>query len=176
MKEVGLDLSFVLDKLFFADISHAVDENAAVVNASIIKIFDCDRFKPIAPPAELLELWKKDFGSVTTQYSKGIYLLHKLLCDFGNNMSLIPHGTNIPIYARIVNALKSFFSTAMNKHKEAIEGDWDTSQYGTMLSNAEFIVDVMMQRVAVKIFEKNVPELDEHSVRLKSMLWTLTYS
>lgn len=166
---MGLDLSFVLDKLFFADISNAVDDAANVLNEAIIKIFDKEEFRPAAPPVDCVEIWKKDFGIVNVQCSTGIYLFHKLLFDFGTNMSLV---ISIPLYKRIVSALRSFFSTLLNKHLELIEGDLETKQYSTMMVNANFVIDVIMPRVSVQLssikFERSLPELEEHRVRLKS--------
>jgi hypothetical protein len=177
LKEVGLDLSFVLDKLFFADISHAVDENAGVLNESIIKIFDNERFRPTTPPADCLEIWNKDFGSVKVQCSNGIYLFYKLIHDFGSNMDLV---ISIPLFKRIVSGLRSFFSTLLNKHLEVIEGVWETRQYSTMLVNANLVIDVIMPRVSVELssikFEMRIPELEEHRIRLKSIIFTRSNS
>jgi hypothetical protein len=69
---VGLDLSFVLDKLFFADISNAVDDAANVLNEAIIKIFDKEEFRPAAPPDGRIWIWMGGLGCGVIIISYGL--------------------------------------------------------------------------------------------------------
>lgn len=62
LKDVGLDLSFVLDKLFFADIVQAIEEHASFLNDIIHGFLDAEKFGRCSPPSDHVHQWKADFG------------------------------------------------------------------------------------------------------------------
>lgn len=178
LKEVGLDLSFVLDKLFFLDIAKAIEDHSISLTENVIKIFANDDFKPCIPSADTEKCWTKDFrifqanlAGVELRLSNGLYKFHKLLIDFGTDMSLV---ISIPLYGKIVSSLKSFFSACLNKQMELFEREWTVVQYSTMLMNAEFVVESLMPKIANQLatikFDRPIPELEEHRLKLKSLL------
>lgn len=57
---------------------------------------------------------------------------------------------------------------------ELFEREWTVVQYSTMLMNAEFVVESLMPKIANQLatikFDRPIPELEEHRLKLKSLL------
>ncbi len=65
LKESGLDLSFVLDKLFYQDLIEAIDKHARKCEESVVKALTKDSFVAISSSIlkdDVRDEWDKDFG------------------------------------------------------------------------------------------------------------------
>ncbi|KAJ3221573.1 exocyst complex component exo84 [Clydaea vesicula] len=189
LKEVGLDLSFVLDKLFFFDIGKAIDAQASLLNEVILRSFLREEFVLCAPKGEFEIIWKKDFGimkqnpllifsfinfaeGTDMKFTRSVYELYKLLIDFGDDMSLV---ISVPLYGRVVSALKAFFATYINRMLELFENmEWKNKQYYAMMVNGNFIVDLLIPKISLQLskirFDRPIPELEEQRLKLKTVV------
>ncbi|KAJ3080588.1 exocyst complex component exo84, partial [Quaeritorhiza haematococci] len=168
LRDVGLDVSFVLDKLFFDDIVRAIDEHAQRCTERILKSFAKEKFLAIPPPPELSDRWEREFGDLRFRQGHSVYDFYTILVGFGEDMRLM---MSISLYSKIVSCLKDFFTTYLRKLFEMLDRDWSNRQYLTMLVDAKFTVEDLMPKVAAQLasiwFDRPVPELEEHRIRLR---------
>ncbi|KAI9344811.1 hypothetical protein DFJ73DRAFT_839749 [Zopfochytrium polystomum] len=172
LRQVGLDLTFVLEQLFHRDVVAAIEDYRARAKLNIVRFIKEDTFvfvKDVGLKEPASEDDHFDFGSATTT---SVYQFYNLLMEFGADMGLL---VSISLYAKIIWCLTDFFSTFVSTVLEVISGSSTNRQGFAMLSNCRFIVEKMMPRVAQHLavrFERSIPELDEQGKRLAAAIDT----
>ncbi|KAJ3218340.1 exocyst complex component exo84 [Dinochytrium kinnereticum] len=169
LKDVGLDLHFVLDHLFFSDIVRAIENYATMINGQIVKEVENDNFEILTrKPIQFQDLEINDLEG--KKVSKSVFALFDLLLVFGSDMSLL---ITISLYAKIVSCLKDFFSTYIIKLLDIFEKQTRFDLSATMIWNVVFIVEWMLPTVSGQLsirFERPIPELDDHRERIKGAI------
>jgi hypothetical protein len=90
LRGVGLDLSFVLDKLFYQDLIVAIDKHANRCSDVIVKNIARDSFGAVSVSSlrdSVKEAWIKQFGDTKIRLSQCVYDFYSLLSEFGNDIS-----------------------------------------------------------------------------------------
>ncbi|KAI8843644.1 hypothetical protein BC829DRAFT_400805 [Chytridium lagenaria] len=155
LRDVGLDLHFVLDHLFFNDIVRSIEGYAEIIKLELFSRSKVTVSKFFAGRPEQLQELKMDAKA---------YSLFSIYCsEFGSDMSLL---ISISLYAKIVSCLKDFFSTYIVKVLDIFEKPSGYQQNAIMISNVVFIVEHMLPTVSsqlsVNTVERPIPELDDH--------------
>lgn len=97
LREVGLDLSFVLDKLFYQDLIAAIDKHANRCSDVITKNIGRDSFGAMSVPSmrdNVKASWGDIFGETKIRMSQCVYDFFSLLVDFCSD---IQHLISIPV-------------------------------------------------------------------------------
>ncbi|KAI8622354.1 hypothetical protein BC830DRAFT_1089575 [Chytriomyces sp. MP71] len=173
LREIGLDLTFVLNQLFHNDVVNAIEDYRRRGKEAIIRDIDEDTFA-------IVECAQNDVTKSGDMIARGlesgavislsVLQLYDLLMDFGSDMGLI---MSISLYAKIVWCLTDYFSTYLIRVMDVFDKKWTNKQYFVMICNCEFIIDIMIPQVSSQLslrFDRSIPELDEHRGRLKGVV------
>ncbi|KAJ3018728.1 UNVERIFIED_CONTAM: exocyst complex component exo84 [Siphonaria sp. JEL0065] len=173
LREIGLDLTFVLNQLFHHDLINSIEEYRRKGKEQIISYIDEDSF-------QLVECAENDLiksGDLLAPgldsgvaISVSVLQMYDFLMDFGADMGLI---MSIQLYAKIVWCLTDFFSTYLIRIMDVFEKKWTNKQYYAMISNCGYVIDQMMPQVSNQLairFDRSIPELDEHRGRLRGVI------
>ncbi|KAJ3042059.1 exocyst complex component exo84 [Rhizophlyctis rosea] len=182
LKEVGLDLTFVLDDLFHDDLVNAIDEHAKRCNGEIVGAVIEDGFGSVETGSEdgTWVSWK--VGNVENEdlitkawfvaefpvkVSKSVHALYAILMDFGADMGLL---MSIALYRKIVSALTDFFQAHVQQLLNVALSGLGLKQTAIILIDATFVVGDLMPKVTSQLagrFERPIPELDDMRVKLE---------
>jgi hypothetical protein len=91
LQEVGLDLNFVLDRLFMKDIEQAVNELSKTSTEKIASVFDYEHFALIPShfAEDLQERWALEYGDIQYPLSESTYEFFGILTHFGKDLHLL---------------------------------------------------------------------------------------
>ncbi|KAJ3293381.1 exocyst complex component exo84 [Rhizoclosmatium sp. JEL0117] len=173
LRDIGLELTFVLNQLFHHDLVAAIEEYRRRGKDNIIRFIDEDSFT-VVECAENDLIKSGDILATgldaNSNVSVSVLQLYELLMDFGADMGLI---MSISLYAKIVWCLTDFFSSYLIRIMDVFEKKWTNKQYYVMITNCGFVIDNMMPQVASQLaqrFDRSIPELDEHRGRLRGLV------
>ncbi|KAJ3031338.1 exocyst complex component exo84 [Rhizophlyctis rosea] len=162
LKEVGLDLSFVLEDMFYPDLVTAVEEHAGRCQKDIVKAVGEDNFVVVDA--------KEEDAEFPVKVSKSVHTLYSILMDFGADMGLV---MSITLYRKIVSALTDFFRSHVHQLLAVFDKGWSLKQCGVILVNATFVVEELLPRVTSQLamkFERPIPELDDMKLKLEDTI------
>ncbi|RKO83701.1 Cullin repeat-like-containing domain protein, partial [Blyttiomyces helicus] len=196
LRDVGLDLSFVLDKLFYADIVASIEAHAEGCEEAISRAIAADKFVAVGKNGDGA---KRPQGAsvpendIPPRVSQSVHDLYAILMDFGADMGLL---MSIMLYGKIVWCLTNFFATIglisrqanlLGTGKERVKGrvaervnqncfssiHLGMIQAGVILADAVFVVDDLLPKVASQLaarFERPIPELEDQRIQLHNLL------
>ncbi|KAI9327477.1 hypothetical protein BDR26DRAFT_842971 [Obelidium mucronatum] len=173
LRDIGLDLTFVLDQLFHHDLINSIEEYRRKGKEMIIKYIDEDVFQVVeCAENDLIKSGEMLAPGLDSGVSISISVLQMFdfLMDFGADMGLI---MSIQLYAKIVWCLTDFFSTYLIRIMDVFDKKWTNKQYYLMISNCGYVIDQMMPQVSSQLalrFDRSIPELDEHRGRLRGVV------
>ncbi|KAJ3251183.1 exocyst complex component exo84, partial [Borealophlyctis nickersoniae] len=139
LRDVGLDLCFVLDHLFHADIVSSIDAHVVTCRTQIVKAVVTDKFSVVIPEGK---------AEIPARVSQSVHDFYAILSEFGADMSLI---VTISLYTKIVWCLSEFFTTFINKLLEVCEKGWNNQHCGVILVDARFVVDDILPKVSAQL-------------------------
>ncbi|TPX74556.1 hypothetical protein CcCBS67573_g04173 [Chytriomyces confervae] len=173
LRDIGLDLTFVLSQIFHGDIVNAIEDYRRRGKEAIIRDIDEDSFAAVEYAGDDAE---KSNDMISRGLEAGAVIsisvlqLYDFLMDFGADTGLI---MSIALYAKIVWCLTDFFSTYLIRIMDIFERSWTNKQYFVMISNCSFIIDIMIPQVSSQLalrFDRSIPELDDHRGRLRGVV------
>ncbi|KAJ3238945.1 exocyst complex component exo84 [Chytriomyces hyalinus] len=173
LRDIGLDLTFVLSQIFHGDIVNAIEDYRRRGKEAIIRDIDEDSFAAVEYAGDDAE---KSNDMISRGLEAGAVIsisvlqLYDFLMDFGADTGLI---MSIALYAKIVWCLTDFFSTYLIRIMDIFERTWTNKQYFVMISNCSFIIDIMIPQVSSQLalrFDRSIPELDDHRGRLRGVV------
>ncbi|KAJ3230788.1 exocyst complex component exo84 [Chytriomyces hyalinus] len=173
LRDIGLDLTFVLSQIFHGDIVNAIEDYRRRGKEVIIRDIDEDSFAAVEYAGDEME---KSNDMISRGLEAGAVIsisvlqLYDFLMDFGADTGLI---MSIALYAKIVWCLTDFFSTYLIRIMDVFERNWTNKQYFVMISNCSFIIDIMIPQVSSQLalrFDRSIPELDDHRGRLRGVV------
>ncbi|TPX67222.1 hypothetical protein SpCBS45565_g03925 [Spizellomyces sp. 'palustris'] len=167
LRDLGLDVTFVLDEAFHDDIVKSIKEHSKQCENAIVAAVEADKFAVIKPDSPFLVGREDEFADITANVSQSVYELYSVFMEFGADVSVL---MSISLYSKIVNCLTSFFAMYIRKLVEIFGGDWIYRQRSTILVDAAFVVDDLLPKVAGQLahrFERPIPELEDMREKLK---------
>ncbi|KAL2919873.1 exocyst complex component exo84 [Polyrhizophydium stewartii] len=170
LRDVGLDLTFLLDKIVLADIANAIETHSQSCEETIAAAVRNDKFEAVAPRTEFFDERNLSFDIPIPRMSESAYQLFKVLTDFASDVGVL---MSMTLYNKIVSSLSSMFSVFINTTHSALDKDLTITQYCVILTNATFVIDHMLPKVKSQLqeqFERPIPELEEDCARHKQTL------
>ncbi|KAJ3075450.1 exocyst complex component exo84 [Podochytrium sp. JEL0797] len=192
LRDIGLDLTFVLTQLFHNDVVAAIEEYRTRGKAAINQFIDQDEFHLVECTQHNLTTDGEVVAGIenAASVSVSVLQLYDFLMEFGADMGLI---MSISLYAKIVWSLTDFFSTYLIRVMDVFEKEWTNKQvlaflfdikqkitrlfqYYAIISSCGYVIDKMMPQVAAQLaqrFDRSIPELEEHRRRLRGVVTTM---
>eukprot|EP00842_Homolaphlyctis_polyrhiza_P006746 jgi/Hompol1/7072/HPOL_005178-RA len=171
--DVGLDLTFLLDKIVFEDIAKAIDRHSKTLEDTVAGAVRADKFELLEPRTAFFADRELTFETHIPMMAESAYTLSKSLTDFASDVGAL---MSMPLYNKIVSSLSLLFNVYVREMSAAMEQDLATSQYCSILSSMTFIVDFLLPKVESQLqahFERPIPELKELCAIHKSEAYAL---
>ncbi|KAG0197034.1 exocyst complex component exo84 [Mortierella sp. NVP41] len=145
LKDVGLDMIFVLDSFLLPYLTETIAEHERRCLERMDAIIEYDDFAPIS----------------STPLSTSMIAFYTVMLQFVNNICLIG---SLTLYSRIVESIAILFKAYVNRTIQVYEEKGLTDeQRASVNSNFQFISESFISRVIVQLrhrFDRPIPELE----------------
>ncbi|KAG0306060.1 exocyst complex component exo84 [Linnemannia gamsii] len=151
LKDVGLDMIFVLDSFLLPYLTETIAEHERRCLERMDAIIEHDDFSPMSG---------EELGSVTP-LSASMIAFYTVMLQFVNNICLIG---SLTLYTRIVESIAILFKAYVNRTIQVYEEKGlSDDQRASVNSNFQFISESFISRVIVQLrhrFDRPIPELE----------------
>ncbi|KAK5666484.1 hypothetical protein BDV3_006192 [Batrachochytrium dendrobatidis] len=170
LRDVGLDLGFLIDQIVFGDIEKAIENHSKSLEELVIQAIECDTYESLEPRIDFFEERGLVFDAEIPRMSESAYQLFTILTDFASDVGAL---MSMTLYNKIVASLSALFEVYVIYTSAALQKDFSNKQICVVLSNITFVVEQMLPKVKIQLeeqFERVIPELDEDCIRHKASL------
>ncbi|KAI8919725.1 hypothetical protein BC831DRAFT_480271 [Entophlyctis helioformis] len=171
LRDVGLDLTFLLDQIVFEDIAKAIDSHFSECVEAIERAIAADPFDSLEPRVKFFEERGLSFAHIP-RMSESAYHLFTVLTDFAADVGQL---MSLTLYNKIVCSLSVLFRVYIEGMKTALSKELSISQYCVVAANITFVIDYMLPKVKTQLvdqFERAIPELENDYTAHKDTLVT----
>ncbi|KAI8907175.1 hypothetical protein EDD86DRAFT_227746 [Gorgonomyces haynaldii] len=161
LRDVGLDLTFLMDTIIYQDIVNAIDVYSLECEQKIVEHGQKDPLASLPPDAQVFETKGMSFEVSVPKLGKSAYDFHTVLTTFGADVGIL---LSLQLYNKVVGSLLKFFKSYFDCMSNHLKQDKTHGQYCTALVNAIFVTEHMLPKTKMQLldrFEREIPEMDE---------------
>ncbi|KXS17582.1 hypothetical protein M427DRAFT_54516 [Gonapodya prolifera JEL478] len=156
LREVGLDLNFMLEHLFLDDILNAIDAYGRRCYEAVVASIAKDPLTIVASDDKAGDLRA---GLKVTQSA---YTFYDVVVEFMNDMSLL---VTLSLYEKIVSSFVGLFNGYLTILSETVKDSlMKDAQVLAIMCDEVFVVDEFLPRIIAQLshrFDRPIPELEE---------------
>ncbi|KAJ3338043.1 exocyst complex component exo84 [Gonapodya sp. JEL0774] len=156
LREVGLDLNFMLEHLFLDDILNAIDAYGRRCYEAVVASIAKDTLAIVPSEDKAGELQP---GLKVTQSA---YTFYDVVVEFMNDMSLL---VTLSLYEKIVSSFVGLFNGYLTILSESVKNSlMKDGQVFAIMCDEVFVVDEFLPRIIAQLshrFDRPIPELEE---------------
>lgn len=134
LRDVGLDLTFMMDKIINEDIIKAIHNYATECNTKIVSATNTDPIKALEPDLEIFDDHFMQFEKVP-KLSDSCHSLYTVLTTFGADVGIL---LSLTLYNTVTTALIRFFDSYFDGLNTSFNTMLSNEQYCCLLANAIF--------------------------------------
>ena len=125
MRDVGLDLSFLIEFTFNDDIVKSIEEHARKCEDIIIGSIAVEAFEPQTPDYLFWSARGIELNQNAPSISKSTVDLYSVLIDFASDVAVL---MSLTLYSKIVWCLCTFFTTYVNTVSKIMDKEYGNVQ------------------------------------------------
>ncbi|TPX34542.1 hypothetical protein SmJEL517_g02834 [Synchytrium microbalum] len=171
LREVGLDLGFLLERLFHNGVLRAIESHFQVCQQRVTKFMKADKFEIVACESPAVISMEMDTHDLTANVSISLFEFWLLLTEFASDVSGV---ISMQLYSKVIWCLGGIFTTYVVGLKVLSDASkLNIYQKITLLTNAVVVVETLLPKVASQLgqrFERPTPELDDMQTKLRDEL------
>lgn len=169
LRDVGLDLTFLIDKTIHEDIKKAIENYSYECNEKIEYGIKSDILESIKPNEEILDGEFMHFDRIPT-LSSSCYCFYQVLTTFGSDVGVL---ISLTLYNTVISSLIKFFEIYFEGLSTTFEQSLRNEGYCCLVTNAIFVGKQILPKLKVQLserFERIIPEIDDLEERVSVMI------
>ncbi|EGF80061.1 hypothetical protein BATDEDRAFT_88866 [Batrachochytrium dendrobatidis JAM81] len=121
LRDVGLDLGFLIDQIVFGDIEKAIENHSKSLEELVIQAIECDTYESLEPRIDFFEERGLVFDAEIPRMSESAYQLFTILTDFASDVGALMSMTICVVLSNITFVVEQMLPKVKIQLEEQFE-------------------------------------------------------